>query len=114
MKLDAHPKVFDQSAESVQKFGKLPTLFTKYILRFQPKEYDDEEEVDDDCCKEDTEIYALNEALGIKDEDDNELFTQVVMPKLENEQFPRILFLGTSSGDSFILRNSSGILVHLT
>lgn len=113
MKLDANPKIFDPSDKSAEKFGKIPTLFTKYILRYQPKEHDDEE-LDDDSSREDAETFELNEALGIKDEDDSELCTQIVPPKLTNEQFPRILFLGTSSGDSFILRNSSGILVHLT
>lgn len=114
MKVDPNPNVFDPSDDSAERFGKIPTLFTKYILRYQPKEHEDDVIYDDDCSKEDAEIYALNEALGIKDEDDSELYAQVVQPKLKNEQFPRILFLGTSSGDSFLLRNSSGILVHLT
>lgn len=115
MKLNAKPKIYDPMKKAAETYGKIPTPFDRYILRNQVKENDDDGTDDDeDLSREHIEIEKINEALGVKTEDNNELYSQVVTSKLKDEQFPRILFLGTSSGDSFLLRNSSGALVHMT
>lgn len=115
LKLDANPKIYNPNDETSKDYGQIPTLYTKYVLRDRTKENDfDSDDEDDLTSAEEIILKELNEALGIKEEDDRELYNQIVTPKLRNEIFPRILFLGTSSGDSFLLRNSTGILVHLS
>lgn len=95
MKLDAKPIIYEPTEKSAEIYGKIPTPFTKYILRNQPKEQEDDVTDDgDDLSREYLEIKELNEALGVKSEEYGELYNQVVTPKLTDEQFPRILFLG--------------------
>lgn len=59
-----------------------------------------------------TEISDMNAALGVDCIADPIVYTLEAPPKLKDETFPRFLFLGTGAADSFLLRNSSGILVH--
>lgn len=115
MKLDPHTEIYNPNDETSKDYGRIPTLYSKYVLREKTKENDfDNDDEDDLTSAEAIILKELNEVLGIKDEDDRELYSQIVTPKLKDEIFPRILFLGTSSGDSFLLRNSTGILVHLS
>lgn len=115
MKLDANPKIYDPNDETCQKFGRIPMLYTKYILR---RQQEDEKyfssSYDELDTAEESRLAEFNKMLEITVENEQELYQQTVPSKLINEEFPRFVFLGTGSGDSDILRNSSGILVHLS
>lgn len=128
MRLDPNPKIYCPNDDSDQNAvaDETPTLFTKYIFWNQPREkcvnddendgqkYDNDDE--NGLSMEDVTVKELNRALRVKEEeeDSKNLFVQPVQSKLKDEKFPRILFLGTSAAGSFPLRNSSGILVHLS
>lgn len=110
MKLDTNPRIFNPIDEPVENYGKIPMLYSKYIFRSIPKDDLELEESSDD---ESSDLDAMLKSLK---ESENALptSTQNIPLKLKDEQFPRILFLGTGASDSFLLRNSSAILVHLT
>lgn len=108
MKLDTNHKIFEPNNEAAEEIGKVPTLFTKYVLREIPAADADLEEPNDPILEE------LNEVLNFEREQKTELFAMNAPLKLQNEQFPRILFLGTGAADSYLLRNSTGILVHIS
>lgn len=110
MKLETNPKIFNPLDDSVKSYGKIPMLYSTYIFRSIPK---DDSELDESS---DGESSDLEEMLKLLKESEDELptSTQNIPLKLKDEQFPRILFLGTGASDSFLLRNSSAILVHMS
>lgn len=124
MSLDPDPKVYRPSDVELNE---TPAFFTKYIFWDQPSENcgdkaansgrrSENDDGNDSLSFEDVTVEELDRALTVEEEDDgnpNQL-AQPVPPKLKDEQFPRILFLGTSAAGSFPLRNSTGILVHLS
>lgn len=112
MQLNPHPRIFNPNDESIEQFGKTPALYSKYIFHEQPDESKSKQS--DSILYEDIANDEFNQILNAKDDIENGLLTQPVPLKLKDEQFPRILFLGTSSADSCLLRNSTGILVHLS
>lgn len=117
MKLDPSPTVCTLNEESCKTVDGTSTLYTKYVFQAQPDELMETkpEPFDDIASDEFNRILTVKKGAEEDDEGDNNgLFTQPVPLKLEDEQFPRILFLGTSSADSYLLRNSTGILVHLS
>lgn len=122
MRLDPDPKIYARSDDGGTNAGldEISTLFTKYIFWKQPRDdCDDNDDENDGLSLEDVTVKELNRSLRVKgeneeEEDSKNLFIQSVQPKLKDEKFPRILFLGTSAAGSFPLRNSSGILVHLS
>lgn len=109
MELDPSPKTYTMpDDETSQKCVGTHTLYTNYVIREQPNDYttvNDETESYDAIAKSEFD-QVLKESPDLP--------TQSGSLKLQNEQFPRILFLGTSSADSYLLRNSTGILVHLS
>lgn len=129
MRLDPDPKTYCPSDDSSKNaaLDETPTLFTKYIFWNRPKDECDDKDVNDGqkydnddendgLSLEDVTVKELDRALRLKEveEDSKNLFIQPIQSKLKDEKFPRILFLGTSAAGSFPLRNSSGILVHLS
>ncbi|XP_031635353.1 ribonuclease Z, mitochondrial-like [Contarinia nasturtii] len=103
--LDTSHKIFDPYDSMSERTS---TFYTKYIFRKIP---------DDHFLRdvgEETESFLINDDSGAKPEKQFHLCTQNVPSKLENEQFPRILFLGTGASDSHSLRGQSAILVHLS
>lgn len=97
MKLESGPKIYDPFDGSTEQYkGNIPTFYSKYILRSVPDESSDLEEM-------------MN-----SNEDVLPASTQQIYSKLKHETFPRILFLGTGSGEPTLFRNSSAILVHLS
>ncbi|XP_055306097.1 zinc phosphodiesterase ELAC protein 2-like [Sitodiplosis mosellana] len=110
-KLDINPRIFDPSDESSDKYGKIPMLYSKYILRGEPKE---DVELETSSDEESSDFEEILKDLNESPKDALPLCTQEVPIKLKDEKFPRILFLGTGAADSYALRNSSGTLVHLT
>lgn len=123
MTLDPDPQVYRPNRTQDSS-----TFFTKFILRHEQDENGHDadsndahtNDIDDENCDvslEDATMHQLNKALRVKEEKKEYLTTQSMQPiplKLTNEQFPRILFLGTSAAGSFPLRSASGILVHLS
>lgn len=103
MKLDTNLKTY--TPDDADKYGKTPTLFTKYVFREWPG-YDSDS--DDEKL-----ANKLDESMSMIEEKPNTNATNVPL-KLKDEQFPRILFLGTGAADSFLLRNSSAVLVHIS
>lgn len=115
------PNVVDNNSNSVanEEQDKSLTCFTKYIFWNEPNEKCDDkdanEDEDDEVSLEDATINELNRALRVKEVEAEKHIKKVLMQrKLMDETFPRVLFLGTSAAGSFPLRNSSGILVHLS
>lgn len=108
MQLDPNPKVYKPDANHDEP----STFYTKYVYREQPADWTfakgETLPYDDIASDEFSQILDENESNG------NAVLTQPIPLKLKDEQFPRILFLGTSSADSYLLRNSTGILVHLS
>lgn len=106
MQLDPNPpKICRPTDEHIDK---TPALYTKYVFREQPNDYTvikSEAQRYDDIANAEFDRVLVSQ---------NGLHTQSAPLKLQNEQFPRILFLGTGSADSYLLRNSTGILVHLS
>ena len=128
MRLDPDPKTYcPNDASTNTDPDPIPTLFTKYIfwdhLRVDcddkgvkiGQSYDKDNE-NEGFSIEDVTVEELDRALGVKEEtqDSKSQLIEPIQSKLKDEQFPRILFLGTSAAGSFPLRNSSGILVHLS
>lgn len=108
MQFDPNPKIGRSNDENIDK---TPTLYTKYIFREQLDDYT--------VVRTETQRYdeIANEEFSriLSAQNDNDISSTDAVPlKLKDEQFPRILFLGTSSADSYLLRNSTGILVHLS
>lgn len=109
MKLDVEPKVHDPNDATLKDYGKIPTLYTTYLLRGDPKEYAPPVFSDDEQDEEDISHTVFDET--------KEDYIDIYKPpplKLVNEQFPRILFLGTGAASACLFRNSSGVLVHLS
>lgn len=113
MKLDPNPKIYMPNDESRENFDGTHTLYTKYVIREQPDDYT---VVQHECLPyDDIANDEFNQILNESNDNGHHgLPTQSGSLKLQHEQFPRILFLGTSSADSYLLRNSTGILVHLS
>lgn len=104
MQIDTNPIIHDPTTQ----YGKTPMLYTKYMLQTLIK---------DELCEEpdpELDMTKINDALDMEDQDFTDLFNQNAPPKLKNEAFPRILFLGTGASCSFHLRNTSAILVHIS
>lgn len=127
MRLDPDPKIYCPSNDGDEstKFDATSTLFTKYVFWSQTNDdncdtnSDRKHDNDDDTdglSFEDNTVKELDRALQGKEVEENSgsQLIQPIQPKLKDEKFPRILFLGTSAAGSFPLRNSSGILVHLS
>lgn len=109
MQLDPSPKIYTPNETSSENSAKTTTLYTKYVFREQPADWVIK---GDTIPYEDIASEEFSQVLSVKEDG---LLTQQPVPlKLKHEQFPRILFLGTSSADSYLLRNSTGILVHLS
>lgn len=110
MQLDPNPspRVYKPNANNDES----STCYTKYVFREQPADWTytrgDTLPYDDIASDEFSQILDENESTS------HAVLTQPTPLKLKDEQFPRILFLGTSSADSYLLRNSTGILVHLS
>lgn len=108
MQLDPNPRVYRPN----ENHDESSTFYTKYIFREQPADWTfirgETLPYEDIASDEFSEILNGNESNG------NAVLSQPPPLKLKDEQFPRILFLGTSSADSYLLRNSTGILVHLS
>lgn len=100
MELDPNPKIFNPFDGSAEQYGIMPILYSKYILRQKPREGIELQGVpsDDEHFQKSHEYAQLPK----------------IHPKLKDEKFPRFLFLGTGASHDYLLRNSSGILVHLT
>lgn len=122
MPLDPDPQIYTPNdVDSSLSADKSATFFTKYIFwNYNDNDANDDDE-DDEVSLEDATIDELNRALAVKEVEDEKDINKVRMQsacpppsKLVDEQFPRILFLGTSAAGSFPLRNSSGVLVHLS
>lgn len=114
MKLDTSYKTFDPYNKSSKTDGNEPTFYNKYILRGVNELNSVKKDVaDDGISDEESESFRMVEAIDTKSEK-FQLHTQNVPLKLKDEKFPRILFLGTGASDSFFLRSSSAILVHLS
>lgn len=111
MKVDPNPKICKPNEKSSNDSDDPCTFYTKYIFRDQP---DDCAEMDSRTVPHEDITDEFDQVLRVKAETQSEPLSQPVPLKLVNEQFPRILFLGTSSADSIPLRNSTGILVHLS
>lgn len=109
MKLESNHITYNPNNASTKGLGKIPIFYRKYILRG-----DLEETIHSEDSGEDTDTEEFDGMLDKTNECLNEIYTQISPSKLIDEQFPRILFLGTGSADSFQLRNSTGILVHLS
>lgn len=129
MQLDPHPKVYylngdTNNGNTNATLDQNLTFFTKYVFWNQPKDNDDVQRDDNNIglSIEDATVNAMDRALKVTDEEENSadepspLVMRSSKPplKLKDETFPRVLFLGTSAAGSFPLRNSSGILVHLS
>lgn len=111
-KLDPNPKTFDPHDDStIEQYGKIPTLYTKYILRSESSEDFVMDVPSDD---ESSDLEEIMKTLGKSNEDILSSIAEWIPKKLKTEIFPRVLFLGTGAADSFMLRNSSGTLVHLS
>lgn len=119
MKLNPNPKIFTPNVGLNGKFDETSTLCTTYVFREQPDDWTGIQSeaipYENIATEEFNQILAAKDD-GVEDDDaDNRLMhAQSVPLKLTDEQFPRFLFLGTSSADSYLLRNSTGILVHLS
>lgn len=107
MKLDTNTKTYTPNDAAADKCGKNPTFFSKYILRELPQDDVDPENDEDFFSQE------LNEVLSLSEQKPDNYMTDAPL-KLKDEQFPRILFLGTGAADSYLLRNSSAVLVHIS
>lgn len=110
MQLDPNPKIYTPNEKSNDETS---TLYTKYVFREQPANWTYMK--GDTIPYEDIASDEFSQVLNGTENDGNGLLTQHPIPlKLKDEQFPRILFLGTGSADAYLMRNSTGILVHLS
>lgn len=128
MQLAKESKTYLAQKSTAKKEGTIPKFYNKYILRNELTEncfdMDSDDEMDDKMDNDtdtekgsgsgsDTDLENIGEVLG-QTNDMLEICKEKVPPKLRNEVFPRILFLGTGAADSFLLRNSASILVHIS
>lgn len=97
-----------------EKYGKLPELSKKYYLQALDRDENEESNDEEDAKVLNEALGTITESLETKSHHEIDLSNQMITPKLNDEQFPRILFLGTGAADSYHLRNSTGILVHIT
>lgn len=115
MKLDPNPKQCTLKDESCGKCDGTATFYANYVFREQPVDVLEMQSIA--IPFGDIAADEFNQILPAEGDDGNanhELLTQSVPFKLQDERFPRILFLGTGAGGSFMWRNSAGILVHLS
>lgn len=109
MKLDMEPLAFDPNNAESKNYGKAPMLYSTYLLRGDPKEY-----ISSVFDGDEEGAEGMEQMLNETKIDYRKILKQEPPLKLIDEQFPRILFLGTGASNSFLYRNSSGILVHLS
>lgn len=114
--------MFDPSNSAEKVDAEVPMLYSKYILRGRKNQTEKNDSEKNYSFPPRTNWYQIPDLdksfKTIFTETPNDALSkynsEIVPSKLKDETFPRILFLGTGSGNSHLYRNQSGILLHLS